>query len=166
MSGGILVDFLNKPQIPEAVDILTEAFGRRYRRDFETRLKACGTGHLHAITATRDAQVIGVAMMSENLSSFQGLPAIRVQDLAVAKSARKSGVGTKVLDYVAHVAAIECLSGGMGFMVLYDDTKLRGFYRNRGYVNVNPNIKQQMCKPLNGAVLPDRKRAVIECNKL
>jgi predicted N-acetyltransferase YhbS len=155
VSGVLSIEFLERSRVAEAADILVEAFGRKHREDFEKRLRLSGKGHDHAFVATRDDNVVGVALMTENRSGMNGLPAVRLQDLAVARTARGHGVGRALVLHAENIGAAECLSGNPGFMLLLDDTKAmpgrKNFYNNLGYIRYTPNIRQSMCKPLNGA---------------
>ncbi len=98
-------------------DIVRDGFGERPR--FE------------ALIAEIDGVAAGFALFFPNYSTWEGLPGLYVEDIFVEESARRHGVGRRLMAAVARIARER------GFarldLAMLDWNPARGFYRRLGF---------------------------------
>jgi predicted N-acetyltransferase YhbS len=157
----IRIEVLQPEQIAAAVRVLTRAFNETkpsQKKRFTQHLRGSGVQHFHAVVAMRDTRVVGVATMGPG--TLNELPASKLHNLAVDPQWQDKGIGRRMMEYVEDLVSTECLNGKPGFIRLFNLNPFRGakFYRSLGYVPADPDIRDLMCKPLNGAPPPGRKR--------
>jgi predicted N-acetyltransferase YhbS len=159
---GVSIDLLDPLQIPVAVNVLARAFGETkpgQKANFARHLSTSEDVHFHALAAMHEGKMIGVITMGS--STLGDLPAIKLHNLAVDPDWQGKGIARALMLHAEELVKIECLSGKPGFILTYDGIDIRrgeiGFCRKLGYVPINPDIRQRVCKPLNGASLPGRK---------
>ena len=58
----------------------------------------------HAVIAELDGRAVGFALYFFNFSTFIGKPGLYLEDLYVLESERGSGIGLKLLQYLARIA--------------------------------------------------------------
>ncbi len=99
------------------VDIVRDGFGERPR--FE------------ALIAELDGVAAGFALFFPNYSTWEGRPGLYVEDIFVEESARRHGVGRRLMAAVARIARER------GFarldLAMLDWNPARGFYRRLGF---------------------------------
>jgi GNAT superfamily N-acetyltransferase len=85
----------------------------------------------HALLACLDAAPVGFAVYFYNFSTFNGRPGLYLEDLYVRPTARRLGIGRRLLAHLAHLA-LERGCGRMEWAVLdWNEPAIR-FYRNLG----------------------------------
>jgi predicted GNAT family N-acyltransferase len=111
-------------------DLMRDAFGLRFEvfvdeqgvpRELEVDELDPGATHLVAI---RDDQVVGTLRMLEHDG------AAKIGRVAVRAAARGAGVGARLMDRAAAIAA----ERGLAEIVLHAQVAVAGFYRRLGYV--------------------------------
>jgi len=87
-----LAAFENMAHLVEATeeDIRREGFGAQ--------------PHFEAVLAEQNGQAVGFALFFHNFSTFMGRPGLYVEDLYISESARGSGLGRKLMAYLARLA--------------------------------------------------------------
>ena len=84
------------------------------------------------ILARRDEEAVGVIVCQRTIVTFRGAEALNIHDLFVDESARRCGVGKRLMEYaVALARSLGCVR-----VTLEVDTtnqKAREFYRTQGF---------------------------------
>jgi ribosomal protein S18 acetylase RimI-like enzyme len=83
-----------------------------------------------ALLAVLDREPVGMALFQTRFSTWLGRPGLYLEDLYVAKAARRLGVGRRLMARLAAIA-VERGWGRIDFHVL-DWNPARGFYRRLG----------------------------------
>jgi GNAT superfamily N-acetyltransferase len=114
-------DQVEHVRITEA-DVRRDAFGKSRR--FEV------------LIAEIDRKPVGFALFFPNYSTWEGKPGLYVEDIFVEESARKSGLGRKLIAAVAKVAQ----SRGCARidLAVLDWNPARGFYDRLGFRHAEP----------------------------
>ncbi len=103
-------------RITEA-DVRRDAFGPNRR--FEV------------LIADIDRQPVGFALFFPNYSTWEGKPGLFIEDIFVEESARKSGIGRKLIAAVAKIA--ESRGCARIDLAVLDWNPARGFYNRLGF---------------------------------
>jgi GNAT superfamily N-acetyltransferase len=109
-------------------DVLRDGFGDR--RCFE------------ALLAEVDGQAVGLALHRPSYSTFDGRPGLYVEDLFVAESARRLGIGRMLMARLAAIARERGCSR-MTLAVLHWNPA-RDFYRRLGFVQIEDWLSYQL----------------------
>lgn len=95
------------------------------------RMGFSGPGAFNALIAERQGEAIGLSLYFYNFSSWRGVLGVYVQDLFVAKGARGTGLGRKLIKETARVAQ-ELGATHIRLSVETNNQQARRFYESIG----------------------------------
>ena len=112
---------VERVRITEA-DVRRDAFG--------------GNRRFEVLVAEIDRKPMGFALFFSNYSTWEGKPGLYIEDIFVEESARKSGLGRKLIAAVAKIAkARGCARIDLAVL---DWNPARGFYNRLGFRHAEP----------------------------
>ncbi len=128
----LIVHYIRELAIFEKEDVanvhITEA---------DVRRDACGTPRrVEVLIAEVDRTAVGFALFFPNYSTWEGRAGLYIEDIFVEESARKFGVGRKLIAAVAKIA--ESRGCGRVDLAVLHWNPARGFYHRLGFRHAEP----------------------------